>query len=328
MDEEDIGNAYNLKPFHKQIPRANSNEYVLFNPTRSPARIMAKAISPTVDVMLSKPEFTSHQFRNIPVRPRRGVPHLENYCLFDPSKDFVSEKKAKNLEDDVAVDENEDLIEEIIYDDRLDIEDEKEQAMSSADVLKLFGSIEEANEVSSSVTSSTSGSNGTSLGTSSSTDSSGDLMQSSVIDISSSAHTNTYCSTPTRSILKKPTTFDISDSPSSLIYENDISLRANSSVPQLQRDSPSSVNSRDSEPNYVILQSERECSDRFARTGARPKSKYSDMDSGFLSPVSPILHESVQQAVTESKESAEPVAGPEEIKEYVQVSNINVHSVL
>lgn len=45
--------------------------------------------------MLTKPEFSSSHLQNIPVRPRKGVPHLENYCLFDPSKDFVNEKELK-----------------------------------------------------------------------------------------------------------------------------------------------------------------------------------------------------------------------------------------
>lgn len=46
--------------------------------------------------MLSKPEFNSNVFKNIPVRPRKGqVPHMENYCLFDPSVDFCSEKELR-----------------------------------------------------------------------------------------------------------------------------------------------------------------------------------------------------------------------------------------
>jgi hypothetical protein len=43
---------------------------------------------------LSKPEFSSSLFKNIPVRVKKGqVPHLENYCLFDPSVDFCNEKE-------------------------------------------------------------------------------------------------------------------------------------------------------------------------------------------------------------------------------------------
>lgn len=43
---------------------------------------------------LSKPEFSSNVFKNIPVRPRKGqVPHMDNYCLFDPSVDFETQRK-------------------------------------------------------------------------------------------------------------------------------------------------------------------------------------------------------------------------------------------
>ncbi len=49
------------------------------------------------DGMLTRPEFRSNIFKNIPVRPRRGVENfMENYCLFDPSIDFCSEKEAKD----------------------------------------------------------------------------------------------------------------------------------------------------------------------------------------------------------------------------------------
>lgn len=41
----------------------------------------------------TQPEYNSNRFKNIPVRPRKGqVPHMENYCLFDPSVDFCNEK--------------------------------------------------------------------------------------------------------------------------------------------------------------------------------------------------------------------------------------------
>lgn len=43
--------------------------------------------------MLSKPEFSSNMFKNIPVRPRKGqVAHMDNYCLFDPV-DFEAQRK-------------------------------------------------------------------------------------------------------------------------------------------------------------------------------------------------------------------------------------------
>lgn len=46
--------------------------------------------------VLSKPEYSSNLFKNIPVRPRKGqVPHMDNYCLFDPSVDFCNEKELR-----------------------------------------------------------------------------------------------------------------------------------------------------------------------------------------------------------------------------------------
>lgn len=48
-----------------------------------------------LDVVL-KPEFSSNLFKNIPVRARKGqVPHMDNYCLFDPSVDFCNEKEMR-----------------------------------------------------------------------------------------------------------------------------------------------------------------------------------------------------------------------------------------
>lgn len=46
------------------------------------------------DGMLSKAEYSSNVFKNIPVRQRKcAVSHMENYCLFDPSVDFCNEKE-------------------------------------------------------------------------------------------------------------------------------------------------------------------------------------------------------------------------------------------
>lgn len=46
---------------------------------------------------VSKPVgYSSSRFQNIPVRPRKGqVPHMDNYCLFDPSVDFCNEKELR-----------------------------------------------------------------------------------------------------------------------------------------------------------------------------------------------------------------------------------------
>lgn len=47
-----------------------------------------------VEDMLTKAEYSSNVFKNIPVRQKKGsVPHMENYCLFDPSVDFTNEKE-------------------------------------------------------------------------------------------------------------------------------------------------------------------------------------------------------------------------------------------
>lgn len=113
----------------KEILRANANDYVLFNPTRKNLIKMNFQKSPSNDI-LAKPEFSSSVFKNIPVRPRKGIPHLENYCLFDPSTDFVNEKEKKKNEindDDVLEVDEAELIEEIIY------EDQEVLGLSSAD---------------------------------------------------------------------------------------------------------------------------------------------------------------------------------------------------
>lgn len=47
-----------------------------------------------IDKILAKAEYSSNVFKNIPVRPRKNiVPHMENYCLFDPTVDFCNEKE-------------------------------------------------------------------------------------------------------------------------------------------------------------------------------------------------------------------------------------------
>lgn len=141
------------------IARDNLNDYVLLNPIRqsdisksnsnSGASIKMDTMastttkkSPPCDI-LAKPEFSSSLFQNIPVRPRKGVPHLENYCLFDPSKDFVNEKELKKKEKDAILNnssipfkfsvdiDDEELIEEIIYEDQLVYDTLEEEAEES-----------------------------------------------------------------------------------------------------------------------------------------------------------------------------------------------------
>lgn len=86
----------------KDATRENLNDSILFSSKNGGGNAGALVKtdakkSPPCDI-LTKPEFSSSLFKNIPVRPRKGVPHLENYCLFDPSKDFVNEKEVKRLE--------------------------------------------------------------------------------------------------------------------------------------------------------------------------------------------------------------------------------------
>uniref|UniRef100_A0A182UAD3 Uncharacterized protein n=1 Tax=Anopheles melas TaxID=34690 RepID=A0A182UAD3_9DIPT len=69
-----------------------------------------------LDDILSKPEFSSSLFKNLPVRQKKGtVPHLENYCLFDPSVDFFNEKEHKMR----AIPEAVELADQVLYQDHL-----------------------------------------------------------------------------------------------------------------------------------------------------------------------------------------------------------------
>ncbi|XP_049282347.1 uncharacterized protein LOC125763349 isoform X3 [Anopheles funestus] len=75
-----------------------------------------KPRQPSPDDILSKPEFSSSLFKNIPVRQKKGtVPHLENYCLFDPSVDFFNEKEHKMR----AIPETVELADQVLYQDHL-----------------------------------------------------------------------------------------------------------------------------------------------------------------------------------------------------------------
>lgn len=106
--------------------------------------------------LLAKPEYSSNVFKNIPVRARKGaVPHMENYCLFDPM-DFTNEKdfkkksfpppralmselnppstsvttgtKSRNFQLNIDTEEN---IEDVIFEDQLvyDISEQDERTM-------------------------------------------------------------------------------------------------------------------------------------------------------------------------------------------------------
>lgn len=84
-----------------------------------------------IDSMMSKAEYSSNVFKNIPVRQKKGaVSHMENYCLFDPSVDFCNEKEVmkKKLiqarmsgvsEKKLPVNaENEECIEDVTFEDQ------------------------------------------------------------------------------------------------------------------------------------------------------------------------------------------------------------------
>lgn len=167
--------------------RVKPNVYVLFNPICSNSTnttSMAKAISPdksTACDMLARPKFTSNVFANIPVRPRKGVPHLENYCLFDPSTDFVNEKELrKHLHDEQSISatmsghqqdccelDDDELVEEIIYEDQLAFGNDENESIT------YFPKIDEAECEASTSSGSQVDSNDS------------DLMMSSVIETSS-----------------------------------------------------------------------------------------------------------------------------------------------
>lgn len=81
------------------LPRkAPPNNYVIFK-TISEIRTTRAEVNATQDgVPVSGGklvDFPSDRFQNIPVKPRKSggaMQRLENYCLFDPSVDFISEK--------------------------------------------------------------------------------------------------------------------------------------------------------------------------------------------------------------------------------------------
>lgn len=85
--------------------------------------------------MHSKAEYSSNVFKNIPVRARKGVvPHMDNYCLFDPSVDFANEKelmKKKLLMQAAIVQES---IEDVTFEDQTvyDVSEHDEREKSLA----------------------------------------------------------------------------------------------------------------------------------------------------------------------------------------------------
>lgn len=78
---------------YEEIDVINDNNIVVVEQQETMLNIEAEGKMKDED-LLSKPEYSSNVFKNIPVRQRKGqVSHMENYCLFDPSVDFCNEKK-------------------------------------------------------------------------------------------------------------------------------------------------------------------------------------------------------------------------------------------
>lgn len=95
--------------------------------------------SPSKHSNKEKEENIQAKLQNIPVRPRKTstISKEDNYCLFDPSVDFINEKKQTkvdvhppclliDVEDNsnttTSPDTSEDIVEEIIYEDSQEIE--------------------------------------------------------------------------------------------------------------------------------------------------------------------------------------------------------------
>lgn len=80
------------------------NEYA--SPSRSVANnyVIFKTITPKVDCGVGtdetaiKSEYSHDRLQNLPVKPRKTITqHMENYCLFDPSVDFINEKDEQKM---------------------------------------------------------------------------------------------------------------------------------------------------------------------------------------------------------------------------------------
>uniref|UniRef100_A0A182NEM4 Uncharacterized protein n=1 Tax=Anopheles dirus TaxID=7168 RepID=A0A182NEM4_9DIPT len=98
------------------IPTATQPSQVPPTALPTPPGGQEKPRQPSPDDILAKPEFSSSLFKNIPVRQKKGtVPHLENYCLFDPSVDFFNEKEHKMR----AIPESVELADQVLYQDHL-----------------------------------------------------------------------------------------------------------------------------------------------------------------------------------------------------------------
>lgn len=71
----------------------SNNDDISNTPKNNPDDVDKIAVE-TKKGELSKAEYSSNVFKNIPVRPRKGaVAHMDNYMTFDPSTDFTNEKE-------------------------------------------------------------------------------------------------------------------------------------------------------------------------------------------------------------------------------------------
>lgn len=91
--------------------------------------------------MHSKAEYSSNVFKNIPVRARKGVvPHMDNYCLFDPSVDFANEKELMKKKlmlqasKQIQMNVDDESIEDVTFEDQTVYDvtehDEREQSLA------------------------------------------------------------------------------------------------------------------------------------------------------------------------------------------------------
>jgi hypothetical protein len=113
ISEENVVNDDNRDDISSAIAQSEAAEAIV---------VETKENEEEVDIM-AKAEYSSNVFKNIPVRQKKGnVPHMENYCLFDPSVDFCNEKelmkKKMNSVRQFQLNENEESIEDVTFEDQ------------------------------------------------------------------------------------------------------------------------------------------------------------------------------------------------------------------
>lgn len=124
----------NVAKNYEDIEVIAEEEVEIENISTSTEAIVHSDGSDNINNMLAKAEYSSNLFKNIPVRQRKGtVPHMDNYCLFDPSVDFCNEKElmkkaltqpkipieiAQNFPFTSNVGESDEKIEDITFEDQ------------------------------------------------------------------------------------------------------------------------------------------------------------------------------------------------------------------